>query len=95
MRELLLPLVNRIHLLFCFCLTIFVPLVATQEAQAIPAFARTYDVNCTICQTLDPNIYANPEDRTELGFPSEELRQEGLVSDEEYQHKRQKILERL
>jgi len=30
-----------------------------------------------------------------LGFPSEELRQEGLLSDEEYQHKRQKILEGL
>ncbi|MDH3771176.1 MAG: hypothetical protein OET79_09370 [Nitrospirota bacterium] len=46
-------------------------------------------------QTLAPNIDANPEDRTELGFPSEELRQEGLLSDEEYQHKWQEILERL
>jgi hypothetical protein len=42
-----------------------------------------------------PNIYANPEDRTELGCPSEELLQEGLLSDEEYQYKRQKILEGL
>jgi hypothetical protein len=46
-------------------------------------------------QTVGSNIDANPEDRTELGFPSQELRQEGLLSDEEYQHKRLKIIEGL
>jgi hypothetical protein len=36
------------------CGAILIALLAPEEAQAIPAFARKYDVNCTACHTAPP-----------------------------------------
>ena len=74
MRQPVLPLVNGILLLFCLCLTAFVPLVATQNAQETRAFARKYDVNCTICHTRVPRLNRAGERFSEDGYQTAEHR---------------------
>jgi hypothetical protein len=59
--------------LFAVCLaatslaTLF-SLVVTPEAQAIPAFARKYDVNCTACHTAPPVLNAYGQRFLENGY---------------------------
>jgi hypothetical protein len=43
-------------------------IVSVQTAQAIPAFSRKYDVNCTACHTAPPQLNTFGERFLENGY---------------------------
>jgi hypothetical protein len=43
-------------------------IVSVQTAQAIPAFSRKYDVNCTACHTAPPQLNTFGERFLEYGY---------------------------
>ena len=59
----------RICLLVVFVLLIGVPTVVTvNPAEAIPAFARQYDVQCNACHTRPPRLNRFGEQFHMMGF---------------------------
>jgi len=60
------PIAKNVFLLACF--VIVSQLFTTTDAQAIPAFARKYDVNCTVCHTRVPRLNRTGERFLENGY---------------------------
>ncbi|MDH5563841.1 MAG: hypothetical protein OEY91_09515 [Nitrospirota bacterium] len=56
------------HLLLLAGVIFLSPLFSTPEAQAIPAFARKYDVNCTVCHARVPRLNRTGERFLENGY---------------------------
>jgi len=54
--------------LFLFCVVLVSQEFATTDAQAIPAFARKYDVNCAVCHTRAPRLNRTGERFLENGY---------------------------
>ncbi|MEX0830464.1 MAG: hypothetical protein WD032_09475 [Nitrospirales bacterium] len=44
------------NVLFSVCFILVRRLFTTTNAQAIPTFARKYNVNCTVCHTRVPRL---------------------------------------
>ena len=59
---------DKVLLLFCFSVILISQLVITTDAQAIPAFARKYEVNCTVCHTRIPRLNRTGERFLENGY---------------------------
>ncbi len=47
-----------LRITFAFVLMVFAILASTPQAEAIPAFARKYDMSCTSCHTKPPRLNA-------------------------------------
>jgi hypothetical protein len=56
------------YVLFSVCVILVSHLFTTTDAQAIPAFARKYDVNCTVCHTRVPRLNRTGERFLENGY---------------------------
>jgi len=56
------------EVLLLFCVVLVSQEFPTTDAQAIPAFARKYDVNCTVCHTRVPRLNRTGERFLENGY---------------------------